>query len=169
MMGSPTHPVLPAVRRLRATESPTSLFRLRRRDLAKVALLAVLQAITLAAVLLSVRSLVDQMTKGPLNPAGFYRLAALLALAVLANAVLRGVEFTVSEKIGYALVRGLRMKMYRHLQGMSMRQLQGRSRGGLLYALHRRPLHSARLDQPRTGTRPRLIRSFSSAGIGVIA
>lgn len=112
--------------------SPSSVFRLRRRDLAKVVLLAVLQAATLGALLLMVRTLVDGMTSGTIQLEAVYRLAALLVAVVLANAALRGVEFTVSERIGYALVRDLRMTMYRHLQGMSIRQLQGRSRGGLL-------------------------------------
>ena len=97
-------------------ESP-SIFRLRRRDLAKVVALAVLQALTLAVVLLSVRALVDHMVTGPLDLRVVYRIAALLAVAVLANALLRGTEFNVSEKIGYEKVRTLRMGMYRHLQG----------------------------------------------------
>jgi ATP-binding cassette, subfamily B, bacterial len=42
------------------------------------------------------------------------------------------VEFSVSEKMGFELIRRLRMTMYEHLQGMTVRQLQGRSRGGLL-------------------------------------
>jgi ABC-type multidrug transport system fused ATPase/permease subunit len=41
-------------------------------------------------------------------------------------------EFTVTESVGYVIVRDLRMRMYRHLQGMTPRQFQGRARGGLL-------------------------------------
>ena len=56
----------------------------------------------------------------------------LLAVVVLVHAWLRAVEFSLSEKIGYEVVRRLRMQMYSHLQGMTPRQIQGRSRGGLL-------------------------------------
>ena len=38
----------------------------------------------------------------------------------------------MAEKVGFDLVRRLRMQMYAHLQGMTPAQVQGRSRGGLL-------------------------------------
>ena len=45
---------------------------------------------------------------------------------------LRAWEFSLSEKIGYEVVQRLRMQMYQHLQGMTPRQVQNRSRGGLI-------------------------------------
>ncbi|GAA1893214.1 hypothetical protein GCM10009715_43410 [Paeniglutamicibacter psychrophenolicus] len=59
--------------------------------------------------------------------------AAWLLLASMAGVALgRGASFAFSERAGYEMVRELRMSQYRHLQGMSQRQLQHRSRGGLL-------------------------------------
>ena len=59
------------------------------------------------------------------------QLGLLVAVAVL-HGLLRGVEFSMSEKIGYDVVRRLRMQMFGHLQGMMPRQVQGRARGGML-------------------------------------
>ncbi|MEO6199781.1 MAG: ABC transporter ATP-binding protein [Cryobacterium sp.] len=57
--------------------------------------------------------------------------ALLCAVAVIYGG-LRTAEFNFSERAGYRIVRDLRMEMYRHLQGMTQRQFQGRARGGLL-------------------------------------
>src|SRR3954469_1352392 len=54
------------------------------------------------------------------------QLGLLVAVAVL-HGLLRGVEFWMSEKIGYDVVRRLRMQMFGHLQGMMPRQVQGRA------------------------------------------
>jgi ATP-binding cassette, subfamily B, bacterial len=88
--------------------------------------------VTLGAFLLLTRALFDALAAGPVQDDRVFRMIWMLVAVVLLNAVARGVEFTVSERMGYELVRGLRMRMYRHLQGMSPRQLQHRSRGGLL-------------------------------------
>ena len=60
-----------------------------------------------------------------------YRLGGLAAV-VLLHGCLRAWEFSVSEKIGYDIVKRLRMRMYGHLQGMTPSQIQHRSRGGLI-------------------------------------
>lgn len=110
---------------------PSSAFRLPRNELAKIVVLAVLQAATLGAFLVLLRNIVDTLATDPGNSRVYPSLGMLTAV-VLTHAVLRAVEFVVSEKMGFELVRRLRMKMYEHLQGMSTLQLQGRSRGGLL-------------------------------------
>ena len=46
--------------------------------------------------------------------------------------IARAAQFSVSEKVGYNVVRDLRMRLYAHLQGMTPPQLQHRARGGLL-------------------------------------
>ncbi|GAA1243979.1 hypothetical protein GCM10009609_04160 [Pseudonocardia aurantiaca] len=56
----------------------------------------------------------------------------ILVVLVLLHGCLRAWEFSVSEKIGYDIVQRLRMQMYSHLQGMTPRQVQHRSRGGLI-------------------------------------
>jgi ATP-binding cassette, subfamily B, bacterial len=109
-----------------------AVYRLPRLELGKVVVLAIVQAVTLGAFLLLARSLFDAMAAGPIDHARVLRMIWVLIAVLLLNAIARGVEFTVSERMGYELIRQLRMRMYRHLQGMSPRQLQGRSRGGLL-------------------------------------
>lgn len=113
-------------------------FRVRRVDMAKVVLLGLLRAgalITFVLVLASLVDAIDDLTAPAAAAAGAWRtariqLAALVAVVVL-HGCLRAWEFSVSEKIGYALVQRVRMQLYRHLQGMQPHQLP-RSRGGLL-------------------------------------
>jgi ATP-binding cassette, subfamily B, bacterial len=112
--------------------SQPNVYRLPRWELTKVVVLAVVQAVTLGAFLLLARALFDAMAAGPVQHERVFTLIWWLLGSVLLNALARGLEFYVSERMGYELVRGLRMRMYRHLQGMSPRQLMHRSRGGLL-------------------------------------
>lgn len=109
-----------------------AVLRPRARDLLVVGALAILQATTLIVTLLLLRQLIDALAGGAADHRRILGQLWLLAGAVLANSALRGVEFSFSERIGYDLVRRLRMIMHEHLQGMSVRQIQGRSRGGLL-------------------------------------
>jgi ATP-binding cassette, subfamily B, bacterial len=111
---------------------PDEVYRLPRLELAKVITLALVQAVTLGAFLLLARALFDAMAAGAVEHERVFRLIWWLLGVVLLNALARGLEFYVSERMGYELVRGLRMRMYRQLQGMSPRQLMHRSRGGLL-------------------------------------
>ncbi len=120
---------------MRAAGDP---FRLRRLDVAKVVALGLGQVVALVAFLLLVRDVVNALTPSVVGPAqdaldrrSFVELG-LLVVTVAAYALLRAAEFTVAEKVGYAVVRDLRMHMYEHLQGMTGRQLQHRARGGLL-------------------------------------
>jgi ATP-binding cassette, subfamily B, bacterial len=107
-------------------------FRLPRASLATIVALALLQAASLIAFLLLMRHIVDGLGGGPAGAAGVRGSIAVLAAVALANAALRWAEFSVSEKMGYEVVRRLRLAMYAHLQGMTPRQAQRRSRGGLL-------------------------------------
>lgn len=64
-------------------------------------------------------------------------LLGCLALAALGAAlgIMRAIEFSVTEKAGYEVVRRLRMDMYGHLQRMLPSHLVHRARGGLLLRL----------------------------------
>jgi ATP-binding cassette, subfamily B, bacterial len=117
---------------------PESPFILPRRQVALVVLLGLGQAGTLIAFVLLVWIVADAIgaqTLGAQAEAAWQ--VTLIQLGVLvgvvtAHGALRAWEFSVSEKIGYEVVRLLRMRMYAHLQGMAPRQVQSRSRGGLL-------------------------------------
>src|SRR4051812_46620222 len=114
------------------------LIQLRRRDVALVIGLGLAQVATLVGFILLVRAVVDRLVPTVVGPAiatfnlrTMQELGALLLVA-LAHGALRYWEFSVSETIGYNVVRDLRMRMYEHLQGMTSAQLQHRARGGLL-------------------------------------
>ncbi len=113
-------------------------FRLRRRDIAKVVLLGLGQVAALVAFLLLTRAVVNALTPTTVGEAAiatrnraFLELGALAVVAALLG-WLRAAQFSVSEKVGYNVVRDLRVYMYAHLQGMTPQQLQRRARGGLL-------------------------------------
>lgn len=113
-------------------------FRLRRADMAKVVALGLGQAGTLIAFILLLVATADAIGGATLGAAAaaawratLVQLGALVLVALLYGG-LRAWEFSVSEKIGYAVVARLRMQMYDHLKGMMPRQVQSRSRGGLL-------------------------------------
>lgn len=108
------------------------LYFLRRDDLATILFLGVAQAAVLIAWIVCVWQAIDAiaaMQGDVMLPVPW--LAALVLLA-LANAVLRAVEFSVCERIGFEAVRRLRMRIHRHMLGMAPRQIQHRSRGSLL-------------------------------------
>lgn len=114
------------------------LFRIPRRAIVIVVALGIGQVITLVSFVLLLRSVVNALVPAVVGEAAeaAFRLAlgevALLGVVALVHGWLRSREFSVTEAVGYRIVRDLRMKMYRHLQGMTPRQLQGRARGGLL-------------------------------------
>ena len=74
----------------------------------------------------------------------------LLAVVVLVHAWLRAVEFSLSEKIGYEVVRRLRMQMYSHLQGMTPPSNSGTLPWGSTSPVHRRLVHAAHVDKSGT-------------------
>lgn len=115
-----------------------ALYRIRRRDLALIGGLAVGQALALVVFLLAMASLIDVVQLNGViagdsaTLSQLLRLLAIMAGAGLAHGVFRAVEFAAAERIGYRVVQDLRMRMHAHLQGMQPRQIQNRSRGGLL-------------------------------------
>ncbi|MGQ0574045.1 MAG: ABC transporter ATP-binding protein [Pseudonocardia sp.] len=113
-------------------------FRLRRVDIAKVVALGLGQALALITFALLVILVANQVNAESLGPAAdaawrttLGQLAALAGVAALYG-LLRALEFSQAEKVGYEVVRRVRMQMYAHLQGMTPAQVQHRSRGGLL-------------------------------------
>ncbi len=120
------------------TRARSKPFSLRKRDVAKVVGLGLAQVATLIAFLLLLMDVVNALTPDSVGAEAAqarnraYLELGALALVVVAHAWLRAAEFSVSEKVGYNVVRDLRMSMYFHLQGMTPRQVQHRARGGLL-------------------------------------
>jgi ATP-binding cassette, subfamily B, bacterial len=113
-------------------------FRLPRLRVAGVLLLGLGEALTLIAFVLLVVAVTDSVGAPTIGAAAeaawratLVQVGLLLAL-VFANGGLRAWGFALSEKIGYDIVQSLRMRLYQHLQGMTPRQVQHRSRGGLL-------------------------------------
>jgi len=116
----------------------TRLYRIRRRDFAIVITIGIGEVAALIAFVFLLRAVVNALAPGVVGAAAAtvwstaLAQSALLCAVALAYGGLRAAEFNFSERIGYRIVRDLRMRMYRHLQGMTQRQFQGRARGGLL-------------------------------------
>jgi ABC-type multidrug transport system fused ATPase/permease subunit len=149
-------------------ERTAAALRPRSREIAAIVLLAVGQAVTLVTTLLLLRRLVDALASGDMGQQSIFGMLWALLAVVLANSALRGYESAYSEIVGYELVRRLRMVMHQHLQGMSPRQVQGRSRGALILRF------TGDLSMLRTWISRGLARAIVSsivlaAGIGVLA
>jgi ABC-type multidrug transport system fused ATPase/permease subunit len=120
------------------TNQHEAQYRIKPHEYAVVITIGLLQAASLVALLLLIIRLVTELQNGSLvagDRAALGRIIGQLAVMVvlaIVFGVLRGFEFAYTERVGYRVVRELRMRMYSHLQGMSPRQVQGRSRGGLL-------------------------------------
>ncbi len=114
------------------------LYRLPRWRVLQVIVLGLLEGTALIAFVLVMISLVDYLGNGVLVPGNTAATRPILVRGtilvgiVLFLGLMRAWQFSVSEKIGYDVVRKLRMQMYGHMQGMAPRQIQHRSRGGLL-------------------------------------
>ncbi len=113
-------------------------YKIKPREFAVVITIGLLQAAALVGILLSIIFLIREFQGGALvagDRAALGRMTmqiGIMAGLAIAFGLLRGYEFAYTERVGYRVVRDLRMRMYGHLQGMSPRQIQGRSRGGLL-------------------------------------
>ena len=110
------------------------LFRLRRRDIAYIASLSVVQALTMIAFIITMSRLIDLVELAGVSGVTIDLVGPVLIMvtAALLHGGLTSVLFSASEKVGYRIVQDLRMQMHSHLQGMQPRQIQSRSRGGLL-------------------------------------
>ena len=113
-------------------------YRIPRKSFAVVIAIGLAQAAALVGILLTIIHLITLLQQGTLvvgdraTLMGILGNLGLLAVLALTFGGLRGLEFAYTERVGYQVVQKLRMRMYAHLQGMSPRQIQGRSRGGLL-------------------------------------
>ncbi|MDQ4086515.1 MAG: ABC transporter ATP-binding protein/permease [Pseudomonadota bacterium] len=112
--------------------SSPKLYFLSRVELAKIVALGICQAAVLVAWILLVWRAVDAIVtmQGDVRPVLPW-LLALLIVALL-NGIVRALEFSICERLGFNVVRRLRMEIYRHMAGMTARQIQHRSRGSLL-------------------------------------
>ena len=114
------------------------LYRIPPSVFAKVIAIGLAQVLTLVSFVLLLRSIVDNFAPVTVGAAADLQWrwalvqSALLGAVALIHGWLRAMAFNVAETAGYNVVRDLRMLMYRHLQGMTPRQFQGRARGGLL-------------------------------------
>jgi len=103
-------------------------------DRPAIVLLGLAQAAAIGASLLVVWRVVDALQSAGDSTRLLYAVAALAGV-VAVHALLQYLEFTVTEIIGFQIVRRLRMSIYRHMSGMIPRQIQHRSRGSLILRL----------------------------------
>lgn len=115
-----------------APDAVDRALRIPRRRLAILVALGIAQAIALVALVLLLRMILLDLEGQRVELSTTLLAIGALAAILFANAVLRGIEFTLAEKMGYELIRALRTTMYEHLSRMSPRQIQHRSRGSLL-------------------------------------
>ncbi|WP_210506495.1 ABC transporter ATP-binding protein [Naasia sp. SYSU D00057] len=114
------------------------LYRIRARDVLVVVALGLLQVAVLVLYVILIPTVIAAMVPVTVGEAArvAWQNALLEAVLIAALALLQGllfsIEFSFRERIGYRIVRDLRMRMYGHLQGMTPRQMMGRARGGLL-------------------------------------
>lgn len=136
--------------------TPDRLFRLRRRTIALLVLLGCVQTAALASFVLLFRHVIDAISD-PIVP----RLQPATLLALLAvSAVLawaHGLEYLVTESVGYDLVQRIRLALYDHLTQLPPRSVLRSSRGALLLRF------SGDLSTLRTWTSRGLGRGIVSA------
>ena len=106
-------------------------FGLRPRQIALLVAIGATQATTIAAFVLVMRRVFDEIGTGR-GVSGLLTTILQLGAASLIVAITRGLEFSVSESFGYDKVQELRLMLYRHLTGMSPRSIQRSSRGALI-------------------------------------
>lgn len=102
------------------------------RAIAQVSVIGLAEAFVIVATTLLVRSAVDNLVASPPTMTLFGALVGGLVAVALFGGWLRGMEFSVSESIGYCYVNRLRMVMYTHLQRIPARELLNISRGGII-------------------------------------
>lgn len=111
------------------------LFFLSRAEIAKIVMLGAAQAAILIAWIVAIWKAIDAAAAMGGDVYEVLPWLAALAVIAVANAIVRALEFSICEQIGFSVVRRLRMQIYGHMLGMAPRQIQHRSQGSLLLRL----------------------------------
>lgn len=111
---------------------PEEAVRISRRSLAAITAIGLLEACLIVATALLLRRAIDDMIRNQATGSVMSELVVALVIVAIAGGILRMLEFSVSESIGYRYVERLRMVMYSHLQKIAPRQMQENSRGAIL-------------------------------------
>lgn len=135
---------------------------------ALVALIGAAEGGTIIAYALLIRSAIDALVRNPASAAQLLDVAVGLVAVALGGALLRSLEFSVSERVGYRYVARLRMAMYRHLLRTPPRLMLDQSTGGVLLRF------MGDLTTIRTWVSRGVARALAAtcvllAGLGVIA
>ncbi len=112
--------------------APRDAVRLGAFEIVQVVLIGLAQAAIIVATGLLVRAAMDTLERDGLVSGHFLTLIAVLAVVVLIGGLVRGLEWSVSESIGFRYMHRIRMVMYAHLERMSGRRLLNISRGAVL-------------------------------------
>ena len=113
-------------------QAPEDAVRLGWWEVAQVALIGLVQAVLIVAVGLLIRAAIDALAVGGFRSGTFLTLLWVLAAVVLIAGLVRGLEWSVSESIGYRYMHRVRMVMYAHLERISGRRILRISRGAVL-------------------------------------
>lgn len=108
---------------------------LRYRDYGVILALGLVEMAAIGGIIALVWLIVNRITASPLSAASAFPLIGALGVVMVVSAVLRALQFAVTERIGLFLVRRLRMLIYDHMSGMTPKQIQHRSRGSLILRL----------------------------------
>ncbi|AYG93936.1 ABC transporter ATP-binding protein [Brevundimonas naejangsanensis] len=108
---------------------------LRFRDYAVILALGLAEMTAIGGIIALVWLIVNRITASPLAAASAFPLIGALGVVMVVSAVLRALQFAVTERIGLILARRLRMLIYDHMSGMTPKQIQHRSRGSLILRL----------------------------------
>ncbi|WP_324826782.1 ABC transporter ATP-binding protein [Qipengyuania zhejiangensis] len=121
------------------TETRKLRFRdcLSRGEIAIIVLLALVAAIITAALILSVRDILQLLETVAIEQTLAPLTTPLLLFAGIAfvHAMINALEFSIAEAISFRATHRLRMEIYQHMSGMAPHQIQHRSRGSLILRL----------------------------------
>ncbi len=112
--------------------APEDAVRLGAGGILQVVVIGLVQAVVIVASSLLVRAAIDTLAESGLRSGLFFKLVLILLAVVLVGSVVRGLEWSVSESIGYWYMHRVRMVMYSHLERISGRYLLNISRGAVL-------------------------------------
>ena len=101
-------------------------------EIAQVVIIGLAQAAVIVVASLLIRAAIDALESSGFWAGPFLTLIWVLLAVVLIGAVVRGLEWSVSESIGFRYMHRLRMVMYSHLERISGRRLLRTSRGAVL-------------------------------------